>query len=165
MASGSWVKSWPARAMPNRWPPCARNSPLAPWPCCRRPSSAGRIWMPVRQNLRASCARAISWAPETGDGPPPAMKKAGISLISARVLATIHQDVLPRHVPRMHRAQKGAHHAELLGGAKAAGGMRLGRRLVFLVKVAAGLGGTRLHRAAQPIGVEWPRQQAVDGHA
>src|SRR6185312_7293542 len=58
-----------------------------------------------------------------------------------------------------------AHHAELLGGAEAAGRMGLGARGVLLLEALAGLGGARPGRVAEPIGVERARQQAVDGDA
>src|SRR5258708_12702430 len=82
-------------------------------------------------------------------------------LIRARVLAAIHQQVLPGDVARVHAAQEGAGRAELLRRAEAAGRIELGARLVFLLVALAALGGARLVGAAQPAGVQPPGHHAL----
>src|SRR5215211_7697875 len=86
-------------------------------------------------------------------------------LVRPRILPAVHQQVLAGDVARMRAAQEGAGGTEFLRRAEAAGRVHLGTGLeLFLVALAA-LGGAGLVGAAQAVGVEGTRQQAVDGHA
>src|SRR5882757_2772184 len=84
--------------------------------------------------------------------------------VRARILPAIHQQVLAGDVARMHAAQEGAGSAEFLRRAEAAGRVHLGARLEFVLVALAALGSARPVGAAQAVGVEGTRQQAVDGY-
>src|SRR5947207_13308275 len=86
-------------------------------------------------------------------------------LVRPRILPAVHQQVLAGDVARMRAAQEGAGGAELLRRAEAAGRVHLGAGLELLFVALAALGGARLVGAAQAVGVERARQQAVDGDA
>ena len=77
-----------------------------------------------------------------------------LTLIRARVLAAVHQQVLAGDVARVRAAQEGAGRAEFLGRAETAGRIHLGAGGVLLVVALAALGSARLVGAAQAGGTD-----------
>src|ERR1700719_1413226 len=78
--------------------------------------------------------------------------------------AAVEQDVLAGDKARLGAAQKRASEAKFFGLAEASGGIEFRPLRQHLIHTDAALLGFRLcNRAAQAVGIEWARQQAIDG--
>src|SRR5688572_32633544 len=80
-----------------------------------------------------------------------------------RVGAAVHQQILAGNVPRLRAAEKGAGITELLGGAASARGIGVGTNLAKLGGGLANLLRVEFEVGAQPVGLERPCKQVIDG--
>src|ERR1700674_4297984 len=78
--------------------------------------------------------------------------------------AAVEQDILAGDKACLGAAQKRAGEAKFLGIAEASGGIEFRPFRQHLIHTDTAFLGFRLcNRAAQPVGIEWTRQQAIDG--
>src|SRR5579863_10204197 len=115
------------------------------------------LTLPTFQRMRRSLATRPALHRSVAAGLGCQLKRTG-------ECAAVEQDVLSGDETRLGAAQKRASKAEFFGLAKTPGGIEFGALCQHFVHGDAAFLSFRLgDRAAQPVGVERTRQQAVDG--